>query len=178
MALTTGPTRDMKLAASAAPPGPASGIAGSCGVKETSRKPAASRMRCTRAASPHENWPGSSGLGGVKGGKFFYIPSLSYKTLVYKGMLTTAQRRVPDQIGLMLLGTADLELHRCRTSLDAAAAAIDFSVSRMALWTRNWNSCSKVFCVSSRARSRVSCTRRSSSAARAGDNASSTRSKA
>jgi alkylation response protein AidB-like acyl-CoA dehydrogenase len=42
-----------------------------------------------------------------------------------RSMLTTAQRRVPDQIGLMLLGTADLELHRCRTSLDAAAAAID-----------------------------------------------------
>ena len=29
--------------------------------------------------------------GDVKGGKFFYIPSLSYKTLIYKGMLLTEQ---------------------------------------------------------------------------------------
>ena len=39
MARATGPTPNVKLAASAAPPGPASSVAGSCGVNETSLKP-------------------------------------------------------------------------------------------------------------------------------------------
>jgi len=65
-------------------------------------------------------------FGGVKGGSSFYIPSLSYKTMVYKGMLLT------EQIGLFY---PDLTDPAMETSL--ALVHSRFSTNTFPSWERS-----------------------------------------